>query len=147
MFCKFCGNQLPDGSKFCTRCGARLDENQQNQNDSQFYTAQNYQPQYQQPSYVHREQNILAILGLVFAFVFTPVGLGLSIAGYRKAKELNGDNQGIALAGIIVSAVCLGLSVLILIPAIIVTAIYASNGYYYSATVFSQILGMISSIL
>ncbi len=24
MFCKFCGSQLPDGTKFCTRCGGQL---------------------------------------------------------------------------------------------------------------------------
>ena len=24
MFCKNCGNELPDGSKFCSKCGAAV---------------------------------------------------------------------------------------------------------------------------
>ena len=26
MFCKYCGNQLPENAKFCSSCGAKVDE-------------------------------------------------------------------------------------------------------------------------
>ena len=26
MFCRYCGNQLPENAKFCSSCGAKVDE-------------------------------------------------------------------------------------------------------------------------
>ena len=44
MFCTNCGTQLPDGSKFCSQCGAPT-------NASQGAAAAPQQPAYQQPTY------------------------------------------------------------------------------------------------
>ena len=49
------------------------------------------------------ETNPLAVIGLVLAFVGAPVGLVLSIIGYRKSGQLGGQGRGLALIGIIIS--------------------------------------------
>lgn len=55
MFCPNCGNQCPDGTKFCQSCGAPLTNNQQQNTQPNYGNQQNYyqQPnqQYQQPNY------------------------------------------------------------------------------------------------
>ena len=43
MFCKNCGTQLPDGTRFCTNCGADQSQNQQQQQ----YQQQSYQPPFE----------------------------------------------------------------------------------------------------
>lgn len=86
MYCKKCGNQLSEGAKFCDGCGAPVETATQQTQQTNMYAQQNYQPQYQQPMYVQREQNIMAILGLIFAFICSPVGLGLSIADIKRRR-------------------------------------------------------------
>ena len=53
MICRNCGSELPNGSKFCTNCGARTEEApQQPQYQAPQYQQPQYQaPQYQQPQY------------------------------------------------------------------------------------------------
>lgn len=52
MFCPNCGNQCPDGTKFCQSCGTPLTNNQQQNTQPDFNNQQaNYQqPNYQQPN-------------------------------------------------------------------------------------------------
>ncbi len=121
MYCKNCGKELPDGAKFCRECGAAQSEAYTNRNASGFQA-----PPYVMPVYVKKEYNILAILGLVFSFLVCIAGLVLSILGYRKADEMGGEGKGLALAGIIVSAVSIGLVVLTLV-------IYLPVALYYMA--------------
>ena len=62
MFCPNCGNQYPDGTKFCSSCGRQLANNQQQNKNTQpdFGNQQaNYQQpnqQYQQPNYNQYQQ-------------------------------------------------------------------------------------------
>ena len=62
MFCPNCGNQCPDGTKFCSSCGRPLANNQQQNKNTQpdFGNQQaNYQQpnqQYQQPNYNQYQQ-------------------------------------------------------------------------------------------
>ena len=58
------------------------------------------QPNYNQPP---QEKNMMAILGLIFAFIIPLLGLIFSIIGINKAKVLN-SGRGLALAGILVSS-------------------------------------------
>lgn len=51
------------------------------------------------------QTNVLAILSLVFAFVFAPAGLVLGIMARKQVKRTREEGAGLALAGIIVSAV------------------------------------------
>jgi hypothetical protein len=52
----------------------------------------------------------LGIVGFVLAFVFSPVGLVLSIIGYNKSKSA-GIKNGLALAGIILNSVFIVLGI------------------------------------
>ena len=74
---------------------------------------QNYQP---------RPTNTMAILGLVFAFVFPILGLVFSIIGLSNAKQMKGEGHGLALAGLIVSIVWMALALIIIIVAVVVAA-------------------------
>jgi hypothetical protein len=50
----------------------------------------------------------MAIWGLVFAFVFAPVGLILSVIGLNQIPRLRDRGRGLAVAGLVVSLVVLG---------------------------------------
>ena len=47
--------------------------------------------------------NTMAILGLVFAFVFSPLGVVFSAIGLKQVKERREGGRGLALAGLILS--------------------------------------------
>jgi Domain of unknown function (DUF4190) len=91
------------------------------------------QPGYGPPAYppygYRAPTNTMAILALVFAFVFAPVGLGLGIAARRQIARTGEEGAGLALAGMIVGGLFTGLWVIAIIFWIIaLTAI--SNGSF-----------------
>ncbi|MGQ7297987.1 DUF4352 domain-containing protein [Quadrisphaera sp. KR29] len=64
------------------------------------------QPYTGQPAgYDNRPTSVAAITGLVFAFLFWPLGLVLSIVGISHTKPGRKKGRGLALAGLILSAV------------------------------------------
>lgn len=63
--------------------------------------------------------NTLAILALIFAFLFWPLGIVFGHMGYAQCRRTGEQGRGLALAGLIVSY----LAFLALIVA--VTALYA----------------------
>ena len=65
------------------------------------------------------ETNILAVLGLVFAFFIPIVGLILSIVGLSKSKICN-NGRGLAIGGIVVSAIVLVFQIIVIIFVVIV---------------------------
>jgi hypothetical protein len=76
------------------------------------------QPGYGPPGYgpppgygYPRPTNTLAILALVMAFVFSPVGLVLGIVARRQIRETGEQGDGLALAGIIVGGLGTALAV------------------------------------
>ena len=82
----------------------------------------------QQPA--QQEQNILAILGLVFCFIMQPVGLILSVIGLLKSREMNGNGRGFAIAGIIISIVQVAIVLIVIVVfVIIMIAAAAAVGY------------------
>lgn len=106
MYCKHCGSRLSDDAIFCHNCGASTssDDRQPQQN--------------QQPLYQNAPQtvgsNTLAIVGFILAMFFPIVGLVCSILGYIKSKN-GAPYGGLALAGIIVSAVLIVLYIILFI--------------------------------
>lgn len=62
-----------------------------------------------------KKTNTLAILGFIFSFLFSLVGLILSILGLNKSKETN-SGKGLSIAGIIISSISIIMSILILVP-------------------------------
>ncbi len=110
MFCKFCGQEIADNAIICVHCGRPTDQ----------YATANKSEQKTQP--VANKQNTIAIVGFVLSFIVALAGLICSIIGYKKAKNEGLDNGSLALAGIIISAVSMGLSLILSflwIPAVI----------------------------
>lgn len=64
------------------------------------------------------EDNVVAIVGFVLAFVIPPAGLICSIIGFKAGKR-TGSQRGLAIAGIVVSAVFLSLQVLATVFAVV----------------------------
>ena len=86
-----------------------------------------YQPQPPQSSL-----SVMSILGFVFAFVASIVGLILSIIAFNTAKK-EGDlrSQNFSRAGIIISAVFMGIAVIAVIITVIAFVAAFGSGYYY----------------
>jgi hypothetical protein len=71
---------------------------------------QPYQPQAYYP--VPRRTNTLAILALVFAFVFSPAAIVLGHLARKQIRETGEEGDGLATAGLILGYVLTGLTVL-----------------------------------
>lgn len=56
--------------------------------------------------------NAFAILGFIFAFVISPLGLIFSIIGLSKAKKMGGKQKGLAVAGLIISIISILITVI-----------------------------------
>ena len=78
------------------------------------------QPAYGQPGYQPQKTNTMAILGLVFAFVFTPLGIVFSAIGLKQIKERREGGRGLALTGLILSIVFLVIGILVAVLALTV---------------------------
>lgn len=61
-----------------------------------------------------KKTNTLAILGFIFSFLFSLLGLILSILGLKKSKE-TGSGKGLSIAGIVISSVSIAMSILIML--------------------------------
>ena len=102
-YCRNCGNELCDEAVICPKCGCSVDNMNMGLNQSQ-------------PSATSEKYSVMCILGFVFAFIESVVGLVLSIIAYNEAK--NSDNKKsltLSKAGIIVSSVMLGASALLVV--------------------------------
>lgn len=58
-----------------------------------------------QPTSQKKGTNVFAILGFIFAFVASPLGLIFSILGLALSKKFGGKQKGLAIAGLIISIV------------------------------------------
>lgn len=101
MYCRNCGRQVQEGTRYCPYCGSEMpcdksiDDRQRAAWENRGYA----------PS---RPANGYAIAGFVLAFFFALLGLIFSIIGYNKSKVMYGSGRGLAIAGIIISAVWMG---------------------------------------
>ena len=93
MFCKNCGQELNDNAVICPHCGVATDN-------------------YTKSTAVTEQKNTMALIGFILSFFVALAGLIVSIIAYKNAKkpEFNGDGKSFALAGIIISAVSMGIS-------------------------------------
>jgi hypothetical protein len=80
------------------------------------------QPGYQQPGLQPQRTNTMAILGLVFAFVFSPLGVVFSAIGLKQIKARREGGRGLALTGLILSIVFLVIGVLLAVLMLTVLA-------------------------
>jgi hypothetical protein len=76
-----------------------------------------------------RGTNTMAILALVFAFVFAPVAIPLGHVARRQIRQTGEDGDGLALAGLIMGYVFTGLTVAICVGYVIfVVALFGAMG-------------------
>lgn len=129
MYCKHCGSSIDDKSAFCRFCGKALDSANVNKVVSEeaprpappppqpVYTPvqNNYAPPQQQGYYAppapKPPENTIAIVGFVLAFLVPIAGLICSIIGFNNTKK-GGNNKGLAIAGIAISAVYMAIAIL-----------------------------------
>ncbi|GAA4458033.1 hypothetical protein GCM10023170_055200 [Phytohabitans houttuyneae] len=77
------------------------------------YGAQGYgSPQYPTTGYPAQSSstNVMAILSLVFAFVFAPVGIVLGHIAKKQIKERGEQGSGLATAGLVLSYIFTGVT-------------------------------------
>lgn len=107
MYCRNCGKQIEDNAVVCPYCGVLTHDVQPAQ--------QQAQPVYQQAAPQKEEEfNVIALVGFILSFFICIAGLVCSIIGYNQAKESNGNGKGFAIAGIVISAVELGIALITL---------------------------------
>ena len=70
-----------------------------------------------------RQTNVMAIIALVASFFFWPAGLVCGIIAKNQIKQTGEDGEGLAKAGIIISAVQAVLTVMVIILVILAFAI------------------------
>ena len=115
-FCPNCGAELIEESVFCTNCGKKDGEEVKEEVKTTTTTVTN-----NVSNTAKEPTNGLAIAGFVTSLVstllccgmFNLVGLVLSIVGLIKAKDYNGKGKGLAIAGIVICAVVMVLSVVL----------------------------------
>ena len=111
MFCKNCGQELNEQAVICPHCGVATDN-------------------YAKTTAVPEQKNTLALVGFILSFFVSLAGLIVSIIAYKNAKkpEFNGDGKSFALAGIIISAVSMGIG---LIGGIIYSILFVNFFFMY----------------
>jgi hypothetical protein len=62
-----------------------------------------------------RPTNTLAILALVFSFVFAPAGFVMGILARKQIRRTGEEGDGLALAGVIVGGIFTGIYVLVIV--------------------------------
>ncbi len=123
-FCQSCGSELIDGANACTNCGALVNSVPVNNVPVQ----NNYQN-----TAPANQTNGLAIAGLIVSILccgsLSLVSLILSILGLTSSKKMNGSGKGMAIAGIIISAIGMILSIISTI--LYFTGALVTYGSYY----------------
>lgn len=74
-----------------------------------------------------RQTNVMAILALVFAFVCWPAGIVLGVIARRQIRETGEDGDGLALAGLILSCVFGGITLIVIIGFVALAAHLSNN--------------------
>lgn len=76
-----------------------------------------YDPQYAQPGGAPAAQgtNTMAILSLVFAFLFWPLGIVFGHVAKGQIRRTGEGGNGLATAGMVLGYIALGITVLVII--------------------------------
>lgn len=154
MFCKYCGNELTDDAKFCSKCG-KIVETAEETKDDFFQDANDYTVERQYSPVEEKKKEdlgrkilVYAILGLAFASTWALSILGVIFAGKAKKKiaeyiALYGETEGVASVGkalnipaMIISWISFGalllyISVIIFLVCLGLTSEFSDYYYYY----------------
>jgi hypothetical protein len=117
MYCSKCGKQVEDGARFCSGCGASL---------------QNYQNMFVPNENTKKEAGmaiaslVLGIIGIIawiIPIIGLPIGIAALVLGILGIKR---SSKGMSIAGIVLAVICLVLT-------ITNSAIGAYQGYHGEA--------------
>ena len=76
-----------------------------------------------------RSTNTMAILALVFAFLFAPAGLILGILARKEIRRTGEDGDGLALAGIIIGGIVTGIWLLLIVLLVLSWVALVNTGF------------------
>ena len=133
-YCIHCGKQVLDDAIICPGCGCSVqygnNGNNGNTNSGSAQNNNNAQQQQYVPPYADTYSG-LSIGGLILAFFQPLIGLILSIIAHNEAKRIGSQkSMSMSKAGIIISAVILGIIALIFVLYfILIIAAIANWGY------------------
>ena len=129
MYCYLCGQKIDDSAETCPYCGAKVKKVEPVESTAQkpvqpaekdeFFdpppappaATQQTSVQTQQSASTPTQSNGFALGGFICAFFFPLIGLILSIIGLVRCSK-GYDRKGLAIAGIIISAVSIIISII-----------------------------------
>ena len=104
MYCQFCGNKLEDNpnATYCPVCGNKVKGTPAVTTTQSSYRITAQYPQESNPNPALKS----AIIGFVFSFAFSLVGLIISAIALKKYKlQKNQNARGLAVAGLTISII------------------------------------------
>lgn len=122
-FCINCGKELQEGAKACGYCGMIIDGQNVGAGAANNTGAANVGTVVNVQSTSVKSTNGMAIVGFVLSLVsslcccgaFNFISLILSIVGLVQSKNMNGSGRGLAIAGIIISAIMIIIGIILII--------------------------------
>lgn len=91
------------------------------------------QPGYPQQGYAQMPgTNLMAILSLIFAFVFSPAGVVLGHISLSQIKKTGEQGRGLAIAGLIIGYISIAFIVIYIVFIIFIVILGATSGSYHS---------------
>lgn len=126
-FCVECGKKLENESKICPNCGAKTYE-EIFLEDSALYENTNDKATNLVDTNVNKKSNNMAIIGFVTSLIFpffcgyaSFLGLIFSIIGLVNANKNDGEGEGFAISGIVISSVLIIMIILSIIFGIVIS--------------------------
>ena len=115
MYCKYCGTQNSEESRYCSNCGASINANAE-QTISESVVQQTAGSPVQQPTAsqpIAKKSSgkaiagfVLSLVGLVFAgIVCGTLGLIFSALGMKETADKTRGGRGLAIAGLVISII------------------------------------------
>ncbi|HMS32404.1 MAG TPA: DUF4190 domain-containing protein [Candidatus Saccharibacteria bacterium] len=117
-----------------------MDQNNNNNNNN--YNNNNEQPnngpmnmppivnQPVAPQMTQAKTNTMAILSLVFAFIFSPLGIVFGAIGLNQIKKTGEEGKGLAIAGLITSSIFTLIGFIYVVIAVMAVISAASSSSY-----------------
>lgn len=92
MFCPKCGNEMKEGTCFCSKCGTKVARNQENFQQNNYKSQNSQQNKNVKKHTIITKQNIGLIVGLAFMLLgwvgggIFSIAIGAVIMFYTKGK-------------------------------------------------------------
>ena len=137
MYCPQCGKEHEEGAAFCPYCGKKLDAAPIPETKAEITELDEPPAASPAPATETKPHKcVIALVGFCLAFEIPLAGLICSIIGYKRCIARGESWKEFALAGIIISAILLAISVI----AVILEFAYMSIFFAYLSEIFGEII-------